>query len=117
MSDLNVAASDLNEWRMLARYQATAPGYPEPRPIRHIVGICLVGGSKCVIVRRATGRVIRRIRAVNSADARVSHMQLRSFLRTLRAISPVACYLDNGRTRTLDTLNAVAAPWTKLTFD
>jgi len=69
-----------------------------PRPIRHIVGIasvgiCLVGGSKCVIVRRAAGRVIRRIRAVNSA---IAHASSRCDSVSPNAACHISCavYLD-----------------------
>lgn len=72
VSGLNVAMRNLNEWRAcwldtkLPRREAASA-----RSIRHIagiaasVGIRLVGGSKCVIV----GRVIRRIRTVNSGPS------------------------------------------------
>lgn len=66
MSDLDVAT------RTILMNGECWLGTKRPRPIRHIVGICLVGGSKCVIVRRPAGRVIRRIHAVNSAGARDS---------------------------------------------
>lgn len=74
-ADVDVVTNNLNEWRVLARYQAAKSNTQNSRPqaIRHIVGIAsvrirLVGGFiYASLYRETTGRIIRRIRAANSA--------------------------------------------------